>query len=65
MPNWRHGSECLKLEEIALNACTEDGNTECQVGQWLWMPKWRHEFEHQTEEDDGSKCQTEDMALNA
>ena len=50
------GSKCLKLEEMALNACIEDGGTECQARQWLWMPKWRHDFERQTKEDDGSKC---------
>ena len=65
MSNWRHGFECLKLEEMALNTYTKDGGTECQVGQWLWMHKWRHDSKCQTKEDDGSKCQTGDMDLNA
>ena len=42
----------------------EDGGTEYQVGQWLRTPKQRHGFERQTEENDGPKCQTEDLALN-
>ena len=43
----------------------EDGGTEYQVGQWLQTPKQRHGSEHQIEENDGPKCQTEDLALNA
>ena len=47
MPNWRHGSERLKLMKVALNGKLDDGS-ECQ-----------------NEEDDDSKCQTDDMAMNA
>ena len=35
----------------------EDRDTECQAGQWLWIPKWRYDSECQTEKDDDSKCQ--------
>ena len=60
-------SKCLN--EYARHLWTpklkEDGDTECQAGQWLWMSKWRHNSERQTKEEGGSKCQTEYMTQNA
>ena len=48
---------------------------ECQADQWLWVPNYERRFwmlncedggsKRQSEEHDDSKCQTEDVALNA
>ena len=50
-------SKCLNdyVQRLWKPKLKEDGGIECQAGQWLWMPKWRHDFE----------CQNEDMTLNA
>ena len=63
----QRGPKCLNeyAQQLWTPKLKEHDGSECLNGQWLWMPKWRHGSESQTEENDGFKCQTEDMALNA